>query len=110
MPRQRDYKAEYQSRIRKARTEGYTGYGQKRYRQTKAKQQIAASPQTQLQNMFPTAVLFTELSPYQRDRWNRLKLYGVNRNELDRLLVAGPDFWKQARPMLERESELAKGH
>lgn len=110
MPRQRDYRREYQQRVQRARTEGYKGYGQKRYQTVKAARQKAASPQAQLQAMFPDAVLFTDLPKQQKKAYNRLTEYGVNRRELNDLLASGPDFWKQARPMLERESELAKGH
>lgn len=110
MPQQRNHHETLQRRHLLARTEGYRTYGQKRYQLEKAARQKAASPQAQLQALFPDAVLFTDLPKQQKKAYNRLAEYGVNRRELNDLLASGPDFWKQARPMLERESELAKGH
>lgn len=103
-------KAIYQRRVARARSQGYSGYGQKRYvqeKQHKLERQQKTLMET-LEAKFPGIVNVSEvidMTPQRKWAYDRLADSGLYTPEqLAELRSAHDDFWRIARPMLDRLS------
>lgn len=100
----------YRRRVERAKSEGYTGYGQKRYRQEKQKkiEVLQSKIETELEKQFPGIVRadVLDLPPDRQYAYDRLVDSGLfTDDELAALRQAAFDeFWQVARPMLNRMS------
>lgn len=100
----------YRRRVERAKSEGFSGYGQKRYRveKTKKLEQLKTKLEDELEKQFPGIVTadVLDLPPNRQYAYDRLVESGkFTQEELDMLRAAAYDeFWQVARPMLNRLS------
>lgn len=111
--RQRDYKAEYRKRVEKARRQGYTGYGQKRYqihKMNELRDKVDKDVAELVSQYGGDVVTFEEVAPQRLDKLNLLRNKGATAEQLgalyDKARKNDSSFWAEWRATYERVSTV----
>lgn len=107
--RQRDYKAEYRARVKRARAEGYKGYGQKRYqraRMLKLKSQLEQDIAALVEQYGGETVTFEEVAPNRLRKLDEAKQMGATDEDMkwlyDLARTQDSQFWKAWRELYNK--------